>query len=109
MLDDSGTRPFCEADAKPSIEMTASTLNCSPKSPTSPIVVNCNGGPGDWSQCEFEEFTFGGLSLDVASTFSGEFLCGGISSYTVVFEPASELGTKSDHPTVKVYFEASSR
>lgn len=107
MLDTSSVRPFCSADDIPTLEMTASTLNCPLDRPTAPIIVDCNGGPGAWTQCQFEAFRFEGLSVRVASTFSGTFLCGGVSNYSVVFSPASELATASGAPTVRVNFQAS--
>ncbi|MEE3326719.1 MAG: hypothetical protein VX252_05265 [Myxococcota bacterium] len=105
ILDDSQVAPFCLADARPTVTMSASTLNCPIKYPPSTINVICNGGPGDWTDCRFSEFEFSGLSLEVASTFAGEFECDGASGYTAVFSPASAVGEKPASETIRVSFE----
>ena len=105
MLDTGVVLPYCRADAKPTVSITASSLNCPSKQPTAPIVVDCDGGPGDWTSCRFAEFEFKGLGLQSPSNFSGRFSCEGAEDRIAVFDPVSAVGADPVSQTINVSFQ----
>ena len=90
--------PSCAEDQKPTVTMTGSVLGCSVKTPSSPIVVDCSGPPGNYQNCTFESFEFNGISLLSPVTFEGEFRCGTNPAMIAEFTPNQIPGKTSPDP-----------